>query len=140
MTSSLRQQILDADDIKTETVYVPEWGVTVLVRGLEAGERNDMVGEARDEQGNTDLNVYYGRIVQVATLDPETREQVFAVDDMPMLRRKAAKAIDRIALTSLRLSGMGKEGGDTVQAAVDAAGKDSSPIPTAASSSPSPIG
>jgi hypothetical protein len=35
-----KEQILSADDIKTETVLVPEWGGDVIVRGLSGVERD----------------------------------------------------------------------------------------------------
>ena len=35
-----KEQILQADDLKTETVEVPEWGGDVLLRELRGRERD----------------------------------------------------------------------------------------------------
>ena len=36
---NLRDKILAAQDIPTETVTIPEWDVTLLVKGMSAGDR-----------------------------------------------------------------------------------------------------
>ena len=47
-----RDQILAVSDIQTEEVHVPEWGGTVLVRGLTGAERDEFEAGMATPQGN----------------------------------------------------------------------------------------
>ena len=133
MTKDLRARILESADILEETVTVPEWDVTVIVRALDLGQRNDVIVEARNpETGRMDLSVYYSRIVQLCTVDPESGELVFAPDDVGLLQRKSPKAADRIAKRALDLAGLGEEDDEK---AVQNAGKGSSKTKGGASTS-----
>lgn len=125
---SIRDQILNAQDIGEEEVTVPEWGVTLLVRGMTVNERNTMIMASRKEDGSMDLPTYYASIVQQCALDPETRERVFAPDDLGLLGAKSPAAIDRVTKRALALSGLSPEA--DVTAGVEAAGKDSSSTQT----------
>lgn len=128
---SLRTAALDADDLGGELVPVPEWGPqwVAWVRGVEAQERNEALRAATtvvqlgDGETKSVLNtdVYYARLVIAATLDPETKERVFAEDDLQRLLRKGAAAVDRLANVVLRLSGMTKS---SVEEAVKEAGEE----------------
>lgn len=129
MTTSLREQAFNSNDLGGELVPVPEWGEKWegWVRGLEAGERNAALLEARREDGSNNSDVFYARIVQLTALDPADKTTpIFATDDLPLLLRKSSVAVDKLANVALRLSGMDKAG---VEAAVNEAGKDSSKTP-----------
>lgn len=125
---SLRDQILAVKDIATESVKVPEWGLTVEVRGMTAAERTRIMNLAMKDGGDLDLQMVYPEIVIATAFDPETGMQVFDPSDRDALLGKAATAVDRIALAGMRLSGFTKE-------AADEAGKDSSEPDTEGSSS-----
>lgn len=125
---SLRDQILAVKDISTETVEIPEWGLTVEVRGMTAAERTRIMNLAMKDGGDLDLQMVYPEIVIATTFDPESGMQVFEPSDRDALLGKAATAVDRIALVGMRLSGFTKE-------AADEAGKDSSETVTEGSSS-----
>jgi len=125
---SLRDQILAVKDIATESVEVPEWKLTVEVRGMTAAERTRIMNLAMKDGGDLDLQMVYPEIVIATSFDPETGMQVFEPSDRDALLGKAATAVDRIALAGMRLSGFTKE-------AADEAGKDSSEPDTEGSSS-----
>lgn len=115
---SLRDQILAVKDIASETVEIPEWTLTVEVRGMTAAERTRIMNLAMKDGGDLDLQMVYPEIVIATTFDPESGVQVFDPSDRDALLGKAATAVDRIALVGMRLSGFTKE-------AADEAGKDS---------------
>lgn len=107
--SSLRDAILATDDIQKEPLLVPEWGVTVEVRGMSGAARADMMENAADEDGGLSFRSFYPEIVILCTFDPETGEQVFEAGDRDAVLSKSGSAINRIAEVGLRLSGMDKE-------------------------------
>lgn len=125
---SIRDQILAADDIGTDVVHVPAWGVDVKVRGLTLGQRNDALTASREEDGTLNLSRYYALIIIGTVSDPETDQAVFTEDDVALLLGKSSAPADLLAKKALALSGMDEKG--DVPAAVDAAGEDSSETPT----------
>jgi hypothetical protein len=124
---SLRDQILASDDIPSEKVPVPEWGVTVEVRGMTGAERTRIMDKAVDQQGGVNLQFVYPEIVIATSFDDITGEQIFKPSDRDTLLTKSAVALDRLAQVGMKLSGFTQESSD-------AAGKDSSATDTADSS------
>lgn len=116
---SLRDKILQASDIVTERVEVPEWGIAVDVKTMTGAERAMIMQSTAEAGGQMDFTNIYPEVVIACTYDPETGERVFSYDDKPHLMAKSGLAIDRIALVGLRLSGFTKESTDEM-------GKDSS--------------
>ena len=126
---NLRDKILAAQDIPTEKVTIPEWDVTLMVKGMSAGDRIDLMQNAYDvNTGQVNMSIVYPDVVVACVLDPASGEPVFTDDDKSALMGKSSAAIERIATVGLRLSGIGKE-------EQDAAGKDSSDIQSDDSSS-----
>ena len=124
---SLRDQILASDDIPSEKVPVPEWGVTVEVRGMTGAERTRIMDKAVDQQGGVNLQFVYPEIVIATSFDDITGEQIFKPSDRDTLLTKSAVALDRLAQVGMKLSGFTQESSDE-------AGKDSSATDTADSS------
>lgn len=125
---SLKDRILSAEDIPTEIVDVPEWGVKLLIKGMTGGDRSEMLSRAIGDDGGVDLKSIYPDVVVITTHDPETGERIFSADDIPALMAKSGKAIDRVAIVGMRLSGFEED-------AVDTAGKGSSKTRRGGSSS-----
>jgi hypothetical protein len=124
---SLRDQILAAEDIPSEKVQIPEWGVTIEVRGMTGAERTRIMDKAVDQQGGVNLQFVYPEIVIATSFDDVTGEQIFKPSDRDTLLTKSAVALDRLAQVGMRLSGFTQE-------SADEAGKDSSATATADSS------
>ena len=124
---SLRDQILAANDIPSEKVQVPEWGVTVEVRGMTGAGRTRIMDKAVDQQGGVNLQFVYPEIVIATSFDDITGEQIFKPSDRDTLLTKSAVALDRLAQVGMKLSGFTQESSDE-------AGKDSSATDTADSS------
>ena len=126
--SNLSAQIFAADDIESELVEVPQWGVTVLVKSMTARDRARMITTGVSDSGVFRLEEILPDLVIASTYDPETGERVFEESDRDALMSKSAAPIEQIATVAMRLSGLEED-------ATDEAGKGSSPTPTEDSSS-----
>ena len=124
---SIRDLILAAQDIPSESVDVPEWGVKVEVRGMTGAERTRIMDKAVGQAGEVNLQFVYPEIVIATSFDPESGGQIFSPNDRDALLAKSANALDRLASVGMRLSGFTQE-------SADVAGKDSSATATADSS------
>jgi len=103
-----RDAILAATDLPSETVDVPEWGGSVLVRGLTGAQRDQfeasvLVGKGR----NRDVNLRNLRAKLVAlSIVGEDGTALFAEADLEALGQKSAVAIERVFDAARKLSGM----------------------------------
>lgn len=109
---SLRDKIIAADDIPSEMVEVPEWGVTIEVRGMNGSDRARIIETAAAADGQIGVGNMYAETVLASCYDPETGERIFNADDLGVLMTKSASAIDRLATVGMRLSGMNAEAQD----------------------------
>jgi hypothetical protein len=126
---NLRDTILAAQDIPSESVTIPEWGVDLLVKGMSAGDRITLMQNAYDQNTQqVNMAAVYPDIVVSCVFDPDTDEPVFSDSDKGALMAKSSAAIEAIAAVGLRLSGIGKDESDAL-------GKDSSSTPNGDSSS-----
>jgi len=102
-----RDQILSADDLKRETVAVPEWGGDVLIRTMTGTERDafeaSLQGGGKSGKINT-ANIR-ARLVSLTAVD-EAGGRLFADSDMATLGGKSAAALDRCSAVAMRLNGM----------------------------------
>lgn len=105
--SDIRKLILDAPDIETKDVHVPEWNTTVHVRGLTSMERDAFEVEGLTEAG-PDFKNLRARLCARCIVDDQG-QRVFGDEDMVLLGNKSAAALDRIHAVARRLSGISKE-------------------------------
>jgi hypothetical protein len=123
---SLRDQILNSNDIPKELVKVKEWGISIEVRGMTGAERTRILDLAQDEKG-MNLQMVYPEIVISTAFDAETGEKIFSPEDRTALLSKSANALDALATVGMRLSGFLAETSNDL-------GKDSSETATEDSS------
>jgi hypothetical protein len=117
---TLRDKILATEDIPSETVEIPEWNVTLKVKGMSAGDRVTLMQHAYDQAtGQVNMAAVYPDILVSCCFDPDSGELIFSDADKEAIMKKSSAAVEKIASVGLRLSGMGKD-------EQDAAGKDSS--------------
>lgn len=106
-----RDEILNADDLTTEVVEVPEWGGKVRVKGLTGEERDQfeasVIGE-NTKNKRRNLGNLRARLVAMAVVDGEGKA-LFKRGDIPALGRKSAAALDRVFEKAMELSGMRDE-------------------------------
>lgn len=106
-----RDQIRQAQDIKTETVEVPEWGGSVIVRGMTGTERDQFEQSNITGKGkNRDVNLrnYRAKLVIHSCVD-EAGDRLFSETDADWLGKKSAAALSRIVDVASRLSGISDE-------------------------------
>lgn len=107
-----KQAILQVVDLATEEVEVPEWGGSVLVRGMTGTERDLFETEIvllRDgKKAELVRENIRAKLVARCIVDDEG-ERVFEDADIQALGKKSASALDRIFSVAQRLSGITKE-------------------------------
>jgi len=122
---SIRDSILQAQDLKTSEVVIPQWDVTLRVRMLTAAQRF-AVNDAAQVGGKFDPVAFQTALIE-ATAVNEDGTPVFMPGDALALAGKSSAAIALAFGAAAKLNGL--DG-----AAVDAAEKNSSADPSAASS------
>lgn len=121
----LKDKILAAPDLKAESLEIPEWDVTVEVRGMsgklrakfvEMAYQNGMGSEQDQAKMGAAMLPLFPEFVLDGVYDPENGEKVFAAGDLEALLQKNGQVLERIALKVIELSGLNEK-------AVDEAGK-----------------
>ena len=97
---SLRDTILGADDLEESVMVIDEWDVTILLKGMSAGQRVKVRKLMKTETPEA-----YADILILALLDPETKQPVFDPADRDALAGKSGAVLQRIALEWVRISG-----------------------------------
>lgn len=106
-----RDEILAANDIQTEEVKVPEWGGSVLVRGLTALERDRFEASVVTQKGKTvEVKIENARAKLASwTIVDEQGKPLFGPKDIAELGKKSAAAMNRVYNVAARLSGITDE-------------------------------
>jgi hypothetical protein len=110
-----RDMILQSVDIVTEELSVPEWGGSVMIKGMTAAERDEfesvMMQRTRGRKGamEYELNTREARarIAALCIVD-DKGERLFSLNDVKALGQKSAAALDRVYDVATRLSGIGE--------------------------------
>ncbi len=106
-----RDAILAAQDIQTEEVDVPEWGGSVLVRGMTGAERDafeESVLTGRGKKRDVNLKNFRARLIVKSVVDKKG-DRLFTMADIDALGAKSAAALGRCFDVATRLSGMSDE-------------------------------
>jgi hypothetical protein len=105
-----KDDILKAADAAPEEVEVPEWGGTVLVRGMTGKERDafEMSLMTSGRGGRREVNPVNVRAKLAARcVVDDDGNRLFTDADAAELGEKSAAAVDRVYAVAARLSGMG---------------------------------
>jgi hypothetical protein len=111
MTFLSADDILGADDLKPEAVDVPEWGGTVLVRGMNGTERDrfesamladNMKGLSKDKA----LENYRARLAAATMVDADGKRLFRSDAETKRLGTKSAQALTRVVEVASKLSGL----------------------------------
>lgn len=103
-----RDEILAAEDLPVEIVYVPEWGGSVFVRTLTGSERDKFEEDTIQGKGKNrrvTLQNIRARLVALTVCD-ESGTRLFQPADVARLGLKSAAALDRVFSVAQRLSGL----------------------------------
>lgn len=102
-----RNQILEAKDIKTETVDVPEWGGEVLLKLLTGKERDEFEASSTDRQNNLKKDNIRAKLVLKCAIN-EDFTPMFQPADLEALGAKSSTALDRVFWVAMKLNKMGQ--------------------------------
>ncbi len=108
-----RDDILNAPDLQKELVPVPEWGGAVYVQALSGNERDayekSIMETKRGRNGRTETNVIYegirAKLCARSIVDDEGN-RLFTSNDITVLGKKSAAALNRVFEVAQRLSGL----------------------------------
>lgn len=113
-----RDSILTIQDLKTESVEVPEWGGAVMLRELSGDERSDYVDfyDKRRVNGEVAYKVYRDGLV-AASLCDASGARIFALtdEDVAALGAKNGAALERLFERAQILSGIGAKATDELE-------------------------
>lgn len=105
-----KDQILEASDLKTEPVDVPEWNGSVNVRTMTGADRDAFEASlvTVDASGKVSQNLDNMRVkLLVVTVVDDNGNRLFDEGDIAMLGRKSTAAIERVYAAAARLNGIG---------------------------------
>ena len=102
-----REEILAADDVRTEEVEVPDWGGTVLVSIMTGTARDRYESSLVDDEGKfVAMENLRARFVSACLVD-NAGELLFSADDILALGKKSADALDIVFTVASRLNRTG---------------------------------
>ncbi|MCM2580443.1 hypothetical protein [Streptomyces meridianus] len=104
------EQILDAVDLPTEDVPVPEWNGVVRVQGMSGAELDKFQARFIDDKGSASqsrgLEMFRARIVAACVVDADGKRLFRSEAEIKRLGDKSANALTRVVDAARRLSGM----------------------------------
>lgn len=103
-----RDQILEASDLKTEIVAVPEWGGDVIVSGMSGATRDaweQSLVITNGKKTGVNMENMRARLV-VATVVDESGNRLFSEQDIKQLGAKSGAALERVCKVAQRLNGL----------------------------------
>lgn len=106
---SLRDTILQADDLPTTTIDIPAWDVKVGIRGMNGKEQAQFQQQAASD---TDRAYFYADLLIALVTDPDTGQNVFDQADRDTLVSKSGAVLDHVAAEIIRLSSISDEEAD----------------------------
>ena len=112
---SLREKILNTEDIQEQVVDVPKWGVKILVKELNGRQRDKIMQSAVDSKGNINFEKMHSEAIIAACYDPETKEKLFEETDRDQLMEKSSAAIDTIYNVIAEMSGLTKKSEEVIE-------------------------
>ena len=100
-----KEQILAADDLRTEEVEVPEWNGSVFVRTLTGTDRDAFEQSVVQGVDKMDLANVRARMAVLCMADEEGK-RLFEDSDAKALGAKSSLALGRIFTAAQKLNGM----------------------------------
>jgi hypothetical protein len=112
-----RDDILQAQDVHVEKVFVPEWAkdknkpkeAFVFVKNMTGDERDLYEGSIlRDKKGNVVMEQVRAKLVACTACD-ENGELLFTTKDIAALGKKSAAALQRVFDAAVKLNAISKQ-------------------------------
>lgn len=115
---TLKEQILQANDLRLMEVDVPEWQCKVWLRSWSAGERGRVYSAYKKHQAGDNLGELLGCVLANTLCDQSGKLVFTGPEDYIDLANKSGEVCERLFLAAQQHNGMGQE-------AIDAAKKNS---------------
>ena len=109
-----RDAILSANDLKTQDVDVPEWGVSVRVSTLTGTARDALSKAMVGADGQIDSSQYRERMVAACVVG-EDGKPLFSADDVGILGTKSAIALQRVFTVAESLNAISAQAVETAE-------------------------
>lgn len=112
-----KKQILEAQDLVTEVVSVPEWSGEVRVRSLSAAERDqfeDKIVKREGKRSRVILTDVRAKLAAACMID-EAGERLFSDAEVAALTKKSAAALQRVFDVAQRLAGITDEDAEELE-------------------------
>lgn len=87
-------------------MFISEWDCTIEVRSMSGKQRARLMKQVMDKDGKVDIERLYPDLVIATCYDVDTGERVFEQADRDQLSEKNSAALDKLAQTAMRLSGI----------------------------------
>lgn len=107
----LVEHIANVPDLRERLVGVPEWGVKILVKGLPAVDRNEILQNAMkgSKDGQPNMVLVYPDLIIASCYHPQTGKKLFTTAHRGMLNSKSGAAMDRLTNAINELSAFGSD-------------------------------
>lgn len=102
-----KNDILKADDIKKETIDVPEWGGKVIMQSMCSKDRDAWELAMVDEKGQNKMENIRATLVAACLVD-DKGELLFSPKEVKLLGKKSAKVLDKLFTEAQKISGIGE--------------------------------
>jgi len=99
-----KDQILQADDLQTETVSVPEWDGDVLVSEMSADTRDQLEQHMAEQAEKDRKNRRIRAMLCAFCIVDENKERMFTIKEMEQLGKKNGNVMDRLFDAANRLN------------------------------------
>ena len=105
-----KNEIFAVKDVDIHEVEVPEWGGSILLRGMTGEQRNNYEHWAHTQSKETvpDYRGIRERLIMSCAID-ENGEALFTEDDLQQLAAKNSEVIDRLHEKCRELCGMDQD-------------------------------
>lgn len=111
MTILTKEQILAASDLSKETVEVPEWGGSIIIRAMSGTQRDAYETSLMEKQADGTYKVntenMRAKLVLYCAVD-DAGNALFSADDLNALAGKSAAVIERLFDAAQKLNGLNK--------------------------------
>lgn len=104
----IKDKIIAANDLKTKTVDVPEWGVKVVIRTMTGAEKSNFEVSTIAEDGKVDRKDFRAKMLSQCLVDEEGK-RIFADEDLDILGTKSAAVIERLWGIASKLNAYSKK-------------------------------
>ena len=101
-----REEILSKVTLKTEKVFVEDWGGDVIVSELSGASRDAWEQSISEKDGSGRLVSPRAKLVLFTVVD-EKGERLFKDDDVKAIGKLSSAALEKICEVSMLLNGLG---------------------------------